>query len=184
MDNKDKIKSRKIYDDKKIISAKYINAYLHNGPNVLVHKENMQIANLPKMAKGNMPLDGGNLILSEDEKEKLLNEDVNTQKFIRPLMGAEEYINGKKDIVYGLKDEELDDALKSEFIANRVKKVKNFRSKSKRTSTLRLASKPHQFSDINEAKKLYHNSTTYIGKKKIFNCWIFRQEYSSTRQAR
>ena len=44
-------------------------------------------------------------------------------------MGAEEYINGKKRYCLWIKDEELDDALKSEFIANRVKKVKNFRSK-------------------------------------------------------
>ena len=153
LDSKDRIKNRKIYDDKKIINVKYINAYLHDGPNVLVYKENTQIVNLPKMNKGNMPLDGGNLILSQDEKEDLINENTIFKKFIRPFMGAEEFINGKKRYCLWIKDEDLNEALTSKIISSRIEKVKNFRSNSKRQGTLKLASKPHRFSDLNEAKK-------------------------------
>ena len=54
-----------------------------------------------------MPLDGGNLILSQDEKEDLINENTIFKKFIRPFMGAEEFINGKKRYCLWIKDEDL-----------------------------------------------------------------------------
>ena len=153
LDKKNKTKVKKIYDDKKMINAKFINAYLYDGPNVVVFRENAPVSELPKMTFGNMPLDGGNLILSHEDKKELINENIKYKKFIKTLMGAEEYINGKKRYCLWIKDEDLEDALTSKFISNRIKKVKNFRLSSKDKATQKLASRPHQFRDLNLAKK-------------------------------
>jgi type II restriction/modification system DNA methylase subunit YeeA len=146
------LNKKKLFFNNQIKDVKNINAYLFDGPNIIVKKENSSISNLPKMSFGNMPLDNGNLILSNNEKEELLEENKKFNKFIRPLIGAEEYINGKIRYCIWIKDNELDEAIESNFIKKRIEKVKIFRTKSKRTASKRLAQRAHQFADINESK--------------------------------
>ena len=43
-----------------------------------------------------MPADGGMLIMSTDEREELLSQYPNAKKYIKPLIGAEDFINGKR----------------------------------------------------------------------------------------
>jgi len=144
--------TKKIFFNNQVKDVKNINAYLFEGPNIIVEKENFSISNLPKMNFGNMPLDNGNLILSNNDKEELLKESEKFNKFIRPLIGAEEYINGKIRFCIWIKNNEVDEALKSNFIRKRVEKVKAFRNKSKDSASKRLAQRSHQFRDLNEAK--------------------------------
>ena len=47
----------------------HINFYLMNGPDVFVESRTTPLCPVPKMISGNMLLDGGNLTLSEEEKE-------------------------------------------------------------------------------------------------------------------
>ncbi|KXK38594.1 MAG: hypothetical protein UZ09_BCD002001363 [Bacteroidetes bacterium OLB9] len=50
------------------IKAKNINPYLVDAKDILITKRTNPLCNVPKMSFGNMPLDGGNLILSDEEK--------------------------------------------------------------------------------------------------------------------
>ena len=59
---------KKLFFNNQIKDVKNINAYLFDGPNIIVEKKNYSISNLPKMSFGNMPLDNGNLILSNNER--------------------------------------------------------------------------------------------------------------------
>jgi hypothetical protein len=152
INQKKDLNKKKLFFNNQIKDVKNINAYLFDGPNIIVKKENSSISNLPKMSVGNMPLDNGNLILSNNEREELLEENKKFNKFIRPLIGAEEYINGKIRYCIWIKDNELNEAIESNFIKERIEKVKIFRAKSKRTESKRLAQRAHQFADINEAK--------------------------------
>ena len=103
----------------------YINAYLVSGNNIIVKRTNKQISNLPLMPKGNMPYDGGNLSLSEQEKEKLINDYPESTKFIKKLIGAEEFLDGKQRFCLWLSNKNLNDALKIEPIKTRIENVKN-----------------------------------------------------------
>jgi hypothetical protein len=48
------------------------------------------------MSFGNMPLDGGNLLISDEEKEEFLQNELMAEKYILLLISAREFLNGKK----------------------------------------------------------------------------------------
>ena len=146
-------KEKIIFKKDKILKVKNINPYLFEGSNIIVQKENNQISGLPKMSYGNKPVDNGHLILSEDEKNTLLSENENNNKFIRPLIGAEEFLKGRKRYCLWINNEDLSLATKSNLIKERIKKVKSFRLNSKKKDTMKFAEKPHQFRDFKESEK-------------------------------
>ena len=54
--------------------ASNINAYLIDFPNIIVAKRKFALSKLPKISDGSGALDGGNLVLSEFDKNELLNQ--------------------------------------------------------------------------------------------------------------
>jgi hypothetical protein len=72
-----------------------INPYLVDGADTLVRNRQKPISAVPRMSFGNMPADGGNLILSPAERDELLAEDPTAAPYVLPLIGAAEFINGK-----------------------------------------------------------------------------------------
>ena len=48
------------------------------------------------MVFGSMPNDGGNLIIEENEYASFLQQEPEAERYIRPFLGAEEFINNKK----------------------------------------------------------------------------------------
>ena len=103
------------------------------------------------MDYGNKAVDGGNLILSLLEKEKLINKYPKANKFIRPIFGGDEFIKGKAIFCLWIANEELNLAKRIPEIARRIKLVKEMRLKSKDKGANELATRAHQFRDIKEA---------------------------------
>jgi len=62
------------------LKAKNINPYLVDAKNILITKRTNPLCNVPKMSFGNMPLDGGNLILSDEEKNDFLQKEPKAAK--------------------------------------------------------------------------------------------------------
>ena len=73
-----------------------INPYLANGSSLYIERRAKPLSKFSEMRYGNMPNDNGNLILSIDEKNKLTNENIGIQKFIKKFIGASDYIQGKQ----------------------------------------------------------------------------------------
>ena len=73
-----------------------INYYLVDGANIIVESRNKPLCNVPQMIYGNKPADGGALIIEDTDYQKFIEEAPAAIKFIKPLLGATEYINGKK----------------------------------------------------------------------------------------
>ncbi len=70
-----------------------INAYLVSGPNIFVTKRSTSLANVSSMGLGNMPYDGGNLLLERTDIPKLgLPEDLEKQ-LVRRIYGSKEFIS-------------------------------------------------------------------------------------------
>ncbi len=67
-----------LFDDNGSSECSNINGYLLDAPNIFIEKSSKPISNLPNMEYGNKPVDGGNLILSPDEKEQLISLDIRT----------------------------------------------------------------------------------------------------------
>jgi hypothetical protein len=130
--------------------VKNINAYLVNADNIIVHKQSKPLSKIAKMQFGNMPNDGGGLILSTEEKDSLIDEFPHATKFIRKLLGSYEFINGAERFCLWIKNENLDEALQIPFIQKRIEKTKEHRLNSKDEGARKLANRSHQFRDLNE----------------------------------
>ena len=51
--------------------ANNISPYLVDAPTIFIESRSKPLCNVPKLTKGNQPSDGGNLILSEEERKEL-----------------------------------------------------------------------------------------------------------------
>ena len=100
--------------------VKNINAYLLNASNIIVEKRNKALSNFPKMSFGNMPNDGGGLILTEEEKNILLELNSETEIIIRELTGSSEFIRGTKRWCLWINDENLTKFKDIPFVKNRI----------------------------------------------------------------
>ena len=146
-----------IYEDikaePKAIKAKQINAYLMDAENVFIEsRAETIVASMPQMVFGNMPNDGGHLIIEENEYDEFIKAEPQAKKFIRKFLGANEFINNKKRYclwLVGAKPEELRECPR---IMERIAKVKEHREKSKREATQKLSRFPSLFGEIRHPK--------------------------------
>ncbi|BBH38296.1 DNA methylase [Microcystis viridis NIES-102] len=118
-----------------LIKAQNINPYLINANNILVFNRKYPLCNVPNMMYGNKPTDGGNFILSEEEKNTLVLKNPLVIKFIKPFISAREFLNGGKKWCLWLLDIKPDELKNIPEILERVEAVKQFRSKSIAAST-------------------------------------------------
>lgn len=139
-------RSRKLlFDNGKKWVAENINCYLIDGDNILVRSRNTPICKVPKMIYGNKPADGGNLIIEDDEIDDFLIRDPNSRKFIRPLLGATEYINGKKRWCLWLVDAAPEELKKCPLVMERIKGCKTAREESIAEGIRKFAATPTLF---------------------------------------
>ena len=131
------------------LKAKNINPYLVDAKDLLINKSSNPICNVPKMSFGNMPLDGGHLLLSEQEKYEFHLEEPKADKFIKPLISAYEFLNGGKRYCLWLVDAEPNELKQMPKVLKRAELVKKFRLGSKAPSTQKFAATPTLFRDRN-----------------------------------
>jgi hypothetical protein len=126
-----------------------INAYLVDFNTIFITSRSMPLCNAPPMSFGNMPLDGGNLLLSDTEKNALLQIEPDAAKYIKPFISAREYLNNMNRWCIWLVDIEPSELRKLPEIKKRVEAVKTFRLASIAPSTREHAVTPALFRDRN-----------------------------------
>jgi type I restriction-modification system DNA methylase subunit len=134
------------------IKAKNINPYLVDGKNLLIQSNSTPICDVPKIVVGNLAYDGGFLTFSKEQKEEFLVKEPNASKFMKPLLGAKEYINKGEKWCLWLLNANPEELNKLPLVLERIKKVKETREQSTAISTRRLASTPSLFRDRNQPK--------------------------------
>lgn len=132
--------------------AANITPYLTIGDNVVVDGQRASVAGLPEMSFGNMPIDGGNLLLSGDEIELLGLDSSDRSNLLRRIYGSAEFIRGVVRYCLWLTDELLPHALTKSAVAERIQGVRKMRLASKDAGTRGMASRAHQFREMNSAK--------------------------------
>ncbi len=73
-------------------SNDYPQFFARKGKNTYVRDFFTPIYDVPIMTWGNKPSDGGNLILSPEERDELIAKNPASQKWIRKYLGAKEFI--------------------------------------------------------------------------------------------
>ena len=138
-------KHKYIYSDSIKKEAENINPYLVDGPNIIVRSRNKPICSIPKMIYGNKPADGGNLIIEDSEYDKFIKSSPNAISMIKPLIGASEYIKGKKRWCLWLVGVSPEAIRKCPAVLERVKKCKESREASIAAGIRKFADTPTLF---------------------------------------
>ena len=127
-----------------------IGPYLVEGITKIIESQTKRSpgSQLPLMVKGNMPYDNGNLLLTRQEKDALVQLAPGSQKYIKRIVGSDEFINSIERYCIWIPTEELQSAMSIKPIAERVAAVKNFRSSGKDAGAKKLAEKAHQFREF------------------------------------
>ncbi len=123
-----------------------ISPYLIGTERARVVLESPQPLNgLPEMVMGSQPIDDGNYIFTDTERETFLQVEPGAGPYMRPYIGAKDYINGKRRWILALHEIEPNRLRALPQTVRRVDKVRAFRLKSKRTSTIKLAETPRLY---------------------------------------
>ena len=165
------------------LKVKNIHPHLVDAENVIVAKRTKPISNVTNMLFGNMPNDGGFLILSEEEKVELLATEPNAAPFIRPFFGSEEFINDRTRWCLWLKDAAPSELQKLPKIRERVADVKRVREASPRDATRRLAQFPQLFGEIRQPDTNYLVMPLVSSKKPALCAHWLRESLSHCLQS-
>lgn len=127
--------------------AKNINGYLLDAPNIILESPSKPICkDINLMVYGNKPVDGGNLFIADKKQlDNIISSYPESGKYIRPILGSAEFINGKDRWCLWITDEQAEEALKIPAIAERAERVRQKRLESTKKQTLQFAEKPWRF---------------------------------------
>ena len=130
--------------------AENINAHLVAAPSVIVNTISRSPKDRGHTVWGNKPTDGGNLVVSSDEKRQLVSSDERARDFIRLYYdyGAAEFIRGLERYCLWIEDSEREVAEGIPELKARIDGVREFRAASKAAETRPAADYPHRFRQI------------------------------------
>lgn len=148
-------KERLLYSDGEagqtvVKTTGHINAYLLAGPNVFVEESNRALSGLAPMNFGNMPNDSGGLLPKPEEVEDAIHNHAVPRRFIRPFLGSEEAIEGKRRYCIWVDDADYAEAAANPWLADRFAIVRDHRASSDRKATQALARIPYRFGEVRQ----------------------------------
>ncbi|WP_413602734.1 DNA methyltransferase [Curtobacterium sp. Curtsp57] len=142
--------------------VKSINAYLIDGPNVLVEQRRTLLApDLGAATMGSMPRDGGSLIVEKKDYAEVADDPV-AAKYLRRYVMGEELINGDDRWCLWMTDLDPKDVQRSPVLKKRLAGVRAMRERSKAESTRKMALTPHLFGQRSQP------ATPYLATPKVF----------------
>lgn len=142
-------KSRRLFDyadpkgHPKETKVSSITPYLLDGsllsnPHVVIQKSNKPSRGLPEMRTGSKPIDDGHYIFSTEQKDEFVRLEPGASKYIRPFIGAEEFLYGKERWILALHNISPEELRRLPLVRERVERVQNYRLGSKAESTRKI----------------------------------------------
>ncbi len=152
--------------DRVLVSyPKNISPYLIEGNDRVLQTRGKPVSDVAEMRFGSMPNDDGNLLLTDEERGQLLREAPEARSLIRPLLSADEYLNGRNRWCLWLEGVSPQVIRAIPEVYRRVREVRAYREASKREATVKLASQPALFGENRQPANKYvlvpcHSSQT------------------------
>lgn len=138
------LSNKLIFSEGRSKIVKSISPYLIEGNPVIMTQRKSPLSNFPEMILGSSGIDGGNLILSSDEKAAFIKSNPNSGKFIKSFIGGGDFVDGTERFCIWVDDNEIKEALKIESIKDRVDKCREYRLGAGRDAK-KAANVPHRF---------------------------------------
>lgn len=148
-------KSKIIYSDGRPQIVNNINAYLLDFDNVFVESRSKPLCNIPSIGIGNKPIDDGNYLFTEEEKNEFIKKEPKSAKWFMPWYGSQEFINRHPRYCLWLGDCSTSELMAMPECIKRVEAVRQFRLSSQSEGTVKLANKPTRFHAENMPKSTY-----------------------------
>ncbi len=145
-----------------------INPYLIDAADVLITNRNTPISRAPEMNYGSFALDDGNYTLSETDREQILTENPNAEKFIRPFIGGKELLHNIKRWCLWLTDAQPSELRLLPAVLRRVEAVKEWREASNRETTKKLSLTPTSFAEIRQPATDYVAIPTLSSERRTY----------------
>ena len=128
-------------------SHSVLSPYLFDGgalsnPHLVVREESSPINGLGKLIIGSKPIDGGNYIFNAEEREEFFVAEPEAPPYVRPFVGAKEYLQGGERWILALQDASPKALAKMPRIRERMAAVRAYRQTSKSPPTQKLAETP------------------------------------------
>lgn len=132
-----------------------LNAYLVEGPNVLVKKRSNPLsAQLPLAYFGSKPTDGGNLVVEVEDYPALAADPV-AARYLRPFRMGKELVQGLDRWCLWLENATEEEIASSPVLSARVAAVAEMRSQSTKKATQLKAATPHLFDENHQPTDAY-----------------------------
>lgn len=142
----DDVKTNKLlFDNGSVTKVKNINAYLYEAENVFISSRNKPLDNRKKMIAPNKPCDYNHLKIEKDEYYEFIEKCPQSIKWIKRMVGAQEFINNKVRYCLWLVGCSPSELKSMPLVLDRVKKCKEARIKANTSESLRLANTPSLF---------------------------------------
>ena len=159
------------------LKVKNINPYLVDAKDLLVSSRSKVLCNVPKMSRGNSPYDEGNLIFNDEEAQDFLKKQPNASKYLKELISAKEFLNGRKRWCLWLLNAEPREIRELSLVQERIKKVYDFRINSKGAETRKYATTPSLFRDLNNPDSFIVIPRHSSENRKYIPMGFFTKEY-------
>ncbi len=127
-----------------------INAYLVPAPNIAIEPRSRPLSDLTDMSFGNMPNDGGHLLLTTAEAAEAIRDYDVPARYIRPFVGSQELIRGIERQCIWVSEKEREAAQNNNWLSERFAKVFAQRVASDRATTKALAQTPYRFGEVRQ----------------------------------
>lgn len=131
------------------LKVKNINPYLVDAKDIFIGKRTKPLCNVPRILKGNYYAKSEGLIVEEQDLDFLISNEPNSKKYIKFLIGADEFINSRKRYCLWLVDCPPDELRKMPHVIERVNRVKADRLTSSDKAMQKLAMTPTLFRETN-----------------------------------
>lgn len=146
------LKARELFTETTVFELRSISPYLTPGETIVQSKRS-PISKFPKMVKGNMPLYWSDYLLTHEEMADLVIREPQAKKFLKRVIGADEFINGIERWCFWIHDDDLAEARSIPYIADRIEWVRQKRLASTDASARSHAAHPHRFRENRETTK-------------------------------
>lgn len=136
-----------IYDGDTRKKVNEINQYLIDAPIQIIKERSKPLATKLTTSKGSNLIDGGHFLLTSKEKDKLIAQNSEWEKYIYKYLNARIFLHSPHDDTYCLflRDCPLSLIKSSSFVYNKIDEVKKSREASKSKTFNKLADSPTKY---------------------------------------
>ncbi len=154
-------KEKRLYSGEQVQLVQNISPYLVDAPTAFISSRSIPLCEVPAMIAGGKPTDGGNLILTAEEKEALVAAEPTAAQFIRPFMMGKDFIYRSPRYCLWLVGANPADLKKCPKIMEHIEAVRTFRAASPKAATRQKAETPTLFDEVRPSP------TDYVAVPKV-----------------